>query len=176
VVFDPVSGRLRWANAGHDLPLLRTGPEVTPLRATGMPLGMMPGTRYQEESTEVPPGSSLLFHSDGVTEAHGPGREMFGGARLAALAARQLDGAALIGLLLDELHGFTGPDWEQEDDITLVVLERAAADPAVPRPVELGRSATEDVAVPLVAGAAAPAGLARRARLVVGERPARGSP
>jgi serine phosphatase RsbU (regulator of sigma subunit) len=175
-VLDPVSGRLRWANAGHDLPLLRTGPEVTPLRATGMPLGMMPGTRYQEQSTVVPPGGSLLFHSDGVTEAHGPGREMFGGARVAALAARQLDGAALIGLLLDELHEFTGPDWEQEDDITLVVLERAAADPAVPRPVELGRPAAADAAVPLEAGGAAPAGPARRTRLVVGKRQERGSP
>ena len=90
----------------------------------------------EEKSTEVPPGGVLLFNSDGITEAHGPGREMFGSARLSELAARRLDGAALIRLVLEELDPFTGPHWEQEDDITLVALERAAADPAVPRPVE----------------------------------------
>jgi hypothetical protein len=39
-------------------------------------------------------------------------------------------GPELIQLLLEELDGFTGPDWEQEDDITLVALQRAAV-PAV---------------------------------------------
>jgi hypothetical protein len=60
------------------------------------------------------------------------------------------------------LHQFTAPDWEQEDDITLVALERAAADPAVPRPVELGRPATAAAAIPLVADGTGPAGPARR--------------
>jgi hypothetical protein len=86
-VLDPASGRLRWANAGHDLPLLHTESGITPLHATGMPLGMLPGSSYEEKSTEVPPGGVLLFNSDGITEAHGPGREMFGSARLATLAA-----------------------------------------------------------------------------------------
>jgi serine phosphatase RsbU (regulator of sigma subunit) len=152
-VLDPASGRLRWANAGHDLPLLRTGPEVAPLHATGMPLGMLPGSGYEEKSTEVPPGGMLLFNSDGITEAHGPGREMFGSARLARLAASRLDGAALIRRVLDELDAFTGPDWEQEDDITLVVLERAAAD-AAPPPASSGRPAT--AAAPLAAGSERP--------------------
>jgi serine phosphatase RsbU (regulator of sigma subunit) len=127
-VLDPTTGRLRWANAGQDLPLLRRGAEVTQLRATGMPLGLMPDMRYEERVTLIPRGASVLFHSDGITEAHGPGREMFGDDRIAALAARQLDGEALIRLLLDELHQFTGPDWEQEDDITLVALERSGVD------------------------------------------------
>jgi serine phosphatase RsbU (regulator of sigma subunit) len=140
-VLDPTTGRLRWANAGQDLPLLRSGAEVAELRATGMPLGLMPDMRYEEQVTLVPRGGSLLFHSDGLTEAHGPGREMFGGGRIAALAARQLDGEALIRLLLDELHQFTGPDWEQEDDITLVALERSAAGIDAGRPAEPGRLA-----------------------------------
>jgi hypothetical protein len=41
-------------------------------------------------------------------------------------------GPELIQLLLGELDGFTGPGWEQEDDITLVALQRAAV-PAVAR-------------------------------------------
>jgi serine phosphatase RsbU (regulator of sigma subunit) len=101
----------------------------------------------------VPPGGMLLFNSDGITEAHGPGREMFGSARLARLAASRLDGAALIRRVLDELDAFTGPDWEQEDDITLVVLERAAAD-AAPPPASSGRPAA--AAAPLAAGSERP--------------------
>src|SRR6266540_4400320 len=67
-VLDPTTGRLRWANAGQDLQLLRSGGEVAELRATGMPLGLMPNMRYQEQVTLVPRGGSLLFHSDGLTE------------------------------------------------------------------------------------------------------------
>jgi serine phosphatase RsbU (regulator of sigma subunit) len=42
-VLDPKSGRLRYANAGHNLPYLRTEDGVGELRATGMPLGLLPG-------------------------------------------------------------------------------------------------------------------------------------
>jgi len=35
-------------------------------------------------------------------------------------------GSALLDRLLDELHAFTGPGMEQEDDITLVTLRRSA--------------------------------------------------
>ena len=86
-VLDPASGRLRFANAGHGLPYLRTEAGVTELRATGMPLGLLPGMRYEERTAELPPGAGLLFHSDGLVEAHGPDREMFGMPRLAGLGA-----------------------------------------------------------------------------------------
>jgi serine phosphatase RsbU (regulator of sigma subunit) len=127
IVLDPASGRLRWANAGHNLPCLHTGAGVVELRATGMPLGLLPGMSYEEKAAELPPGAGLLLTSDGLAEAHGPGRQMFGLPRVAELAGRE-HGQALIDLLLRELHGFTGPDWEQEDDITLVTLQRLAPD------------------------------------------------
>jgi anti-sigma regulatory factor (Ser/Thr protein kinase) len=72
----------------------------------------------------------MLLHSDGLAEAHGPDREMFGFPRVAALVGEATDGEALIERLLQELSGFTGADWEQEDDITLVTLERRAGPPA----------------------------------------------
>jgi serine phosphatase RsbU (regulator of sigma subunit) len=126
MVLDPATGKARWANAGHNLPYLRTADGVAELRATGMPLGLLPGMDYEEKSAELPPGANLLLHSDGLSEAHGPDREMFGLPRLAGLAGRA-PGQALIDLLLAELGRFTGPGWEQEDDITLVTLQRLAA-------------------------------------------------
>jgi serine phosphatase RsbU (regulator of sigma subunit)/anti-sigma regulatory factor (Ser/Thr protein kinase) len=122
-VLDPPSGRLRFANAGHNLPYLRGESGVTELRATGMPLGLMPGMGYDEKEATLGPGDGLLLHSDGLAEAHGPGREMFGFPRLAKLVGAGGQGEALIDALLAELAGFTGADWEQEDDITLVTLE-----------------------------------------------------
>ncbi|MDQ3097685.1 MAG: PP2C family protein-serine/threonine phosphatase, partial [Chloroflexota bacterium] len=125
-VLDPATGTLRFANAGHDLPYVRsTNGNVVELRATGMPLGAMPGMRYDEKEAVLAPGDVLLLHSDGVAEAHGPGREMFGFPRMRELMRGHPDGQGLIDGLLDALHRFTGPAWAQEDDITLVTLSRA---------------------------------------------------
>jgi anti-sigma regulatory factor (Ser/Thr protein kinase) len=99
---------------------------VTELHAAGMPLGLLPDMDYQEHETILGPGDSLLLHSDGLAEAHSPAGEMFGFPRLAKLCGERDGGEALIDLLLSELALFTGPAWEQEDDITLVTLQRLA--------------------------------------------------
>ena len=69
-VIDPASGRFRFANAGHNLPYARTADGAVELRATGMPLGLLPGMDYEEKEAWIAPGESLLLYSDGVTEAH----------------------------------------------------------------------------------------------------------
>lgn len=121
---DLASGRMRYANAGHNLPYLRTDGGVGELRATGMPLGCMPGMTYEEKTVTLAPGDSVLFHSDGLVEAHDTDRQMFGFPRLMALVERRR-GAQLIDLLVAELARFTGVGWQQEDDVTLVTLQRA---------------------------------------------------
>jgi serine phosphatase RsbU (regulator of sigma subunit)/anti-sigma regulatory factor (Ser/Thr protein kinase) len=131
-VLDPASGQLRFANAGHNLPYVSSGTGVTELRATGMPLGLMPGMRYEEKQAVLASGETMLLHSDGLAEAHGPEREMFGFPRVAALVGDATGGQALIDRLLEELSEFTGEAWEQEDDITLVTLECRSV-----RPVEV---------------------------------------
>ncbi len=95
------------------------------LRATGMPLGLMPGIRYEETEGVIAPGSNVLLYSDGLVEAHDPANEMYGFPRLREELATDDAGSELLDRLLDTLHRFTGPDWEQEDDITLVTLRRA---------------------------------------------------
>src|SRR6266851_8819417 len=125
LVLDPASGRVEFANAGHDVPYVRTQGGVQELRARGMPLGLMPGMEYEEMQFQFEPGDCALLHSDGLAEAHAPDREMFGFPRVAALAGKGPSGEALIDLCLTELANFTGPDHEQEDDITLVSLQRS---------------------------------------------------
>jgi serine phosphatase RsbU (regulator of sigma subunit)/anti-sigma regulatory factor (Ser/Thr protein kinase) len=123
-ILDPLSGRIEYANAGQDLPYLRRGGEVSELRATGMPLGLMQGMFYEEKEITLAPGDSILFYSDGLVEAHNAAREMFGFPHLRKLLEENLDGTPVIDFLLAELASFTGDGWEQEDDVTLVTLHR----------------------------------------------------
>jgi serine phosphatase RsbU (regulator of sigma subunit) len=123
-VLDPATGLLRYANAGHNLPYVRSDGGVGELRATGMPLGLLPGMPYDEREATLRDGDLMLLHSDGLAEAHGPEREMFGFPRVVKLMGEERGGGqAVIDLLLNELSSFTGQGWDQEDDITLVTLE-----------------------------------------------------
>jgi serine phosphatase RsbU (regulator of sigma subunit) len=128
-ILDLTTGLLRYANAGHDLPYRRRTSNnggAEELRATGMPLGLLPGMSYEEKEIVLEEGDSVLFYSDGLVEAHDPQRDMFGFPRLQGLVgAHRSDGSALVNFLLSELARFTGEEWEQEDDITLVTLDRS---------------------------------------------------
>jgi serine phosphatase RsbU (regulator of sigma subunit)/anti-sigma regulatory factor (Ser/Thr protein kinase) len=128
-VLDPESGRLVYANAGHDPPYVQRDGDAEELRARGMPLGLMPGMPYDEKETVLAAGDDLLLYSDGLVEAHNPEGDMFGFPRLGKLIMAKSAGSGeeLVEFLLAELLRFTGPDSEQEDDITLVTLERSRA-------------------------------------------------
>jgi serine phosphatase RsbU (regulator of sigma subunit) len=125
-VLDPGTGSFAYANAGHDLPYVRRGGDAEELMARGMPLGLMPGMTYEEKEIALDAGEAALFYSDGLVEAHNPEGEMFGFPRLQALVAEHAEGESLVDFLMEELYSFTGVRWEQEDDITLVTLQRAA--------------------------------------------------
>ena len=127
-ILDTETGRLQFANAGHDLPYRRSSSAggAEELRATGMPLGLLPGMEYEEKEIVLERGDSVLFYSDGLVEAHDVHREMFGFPRLQGLVGtHRSGGSSLVSFLLSELRRFTGDEWEQEDDITLVTLERS---------------------------------------------------
>jgi anti-sigma regulatory factor (Ser/Thr protein kinase) len=149
-----------------------------------MPLGLLPGMRYEEREALLEPGETVLLHSDGLAEAHDPRGEMFGFPRTLALVGRGGDTQAMIDTLLGALADFTEPGWEQEDDITLVTLrrslgaglsgfdgtegERTLAELSVP-----SAPGNERVAIDGVAAAVAPVGLApdrlERLKTAVGE-------
>ena len=126
-ILDTTTGRMQYANAGHNLPY-RSRPgngQVTELRASGMPLGLMPDMIYEEKETIITPGECIVFYSDGLVEAHNPQREMFGNPRLQSLLGNCAgECPELIQRLLVELETFTGRGWQQEDDVTLVTLQR----------------------------------------------------
>ena len=126
-ILDPNSGSLTYANAGHDLPYLHRNSAAEELRATGMPLGLMPEMGYEERQTILNSGEAALLYSDGLVEAHDPEGEMFGFPRLRALVAEHGTERSLGDFLMKELYSFVGEGWKQEeDDITLLTLRRSA--------------------------------------------------
>jgi serine phosphatase RsbU (regulator of sigma subunit)/predicted ester cyclase len=126
-VLEPKSASLSYANAGHDLPYLWRGGDAEELRARGMPLGLMAGMSYEEKEIELDYGEGVLFYTDGLVEAHDPKGEMFGFPRLRKLIAEHGEESSLGDFLLEQLYSFVGEGWEQEDDITHLMLKRFAS-------------------------------------------------
>ena len=127
----PEMGQLEVVNAGHN-PGFVVHPNGTTclFEAAGTPLGLLPGMRYASEWCQFPPGSRLLFYTDGLTEAF-RGEEEFGPERLMThfkqCPSNQADGIldALWTAIGDFVEG--GP---QGDDMTALVLCRASEVPA----------------------------------------------
>ena len=82
---------------------------------------------YEQKEIELDEGEAALFYSDGLVEAHDPRGEMFGFPRLRELVSEHAEDGSLGTFLLEQLYSFVGEGWEQEDDITLLTLRRAAA-------------------------------------------------
>jgi phosphoserine phosphatase RsbU/P len=124
---DPISGTLRYCNAGHNPPLL-LGPEaaVRTLEPTGTILGLFE-TPFEVEEVPFGTGSVLIAFSDGVTEAVDQDDEEYGDDRLVNLVVRlsHLDPAALRDAILDDVGRFTGGA-PPSDDVTLVIVKREA--------------------------------------------------
>jgi serine phosphatase RsbU (regulator of sigma subunit) len=120
--YDDASRRLRYANCGHNPPvLIRAGGTVERLTATATVLGLFEEWECPVAEETLHPGDTLVIYSDGVTEARSDEGEEFGEARLieTILKCRHLSSPKLLDLLLETVQKFSGS--EQEDDITLVI-------------------------------------------------------
>ena len=121
---DAVTHTLDVVNAGHNPGFLLRGKDTSQILASGTPIGLVPGMQYSAERFPFPPGSKLLFYTDGLTEVF-QGEDEFGSERLLA-AFKQCnvtDGAAILEALWQQLHEFSG-SVHQEDDMTALALLR----------------------------------------------------
>jgi sigma-B regulation protein RsbU (phosphoserine phosphatase) len=127
-VLDCASGRIDFARAGHEYPLLVTanGKILSFPQAVGQPVGIMDDFLLDENSLVLPPGGSLLLFTDGVTDMRKPQGEAFGHVRLQRALAkyRQKSGQYICENILGILQKFQS-DAPQDDDITLVVVHRS---------------------------------------------------
>ncbi len=125
-VLDVASGRVTFANAGHNPPLLvKASGETSWLQATGTPLGLLPVGDYTEESVDLSPGDLLTIYTDGITEANSPDGEEFGKERLAEALCTHAEEtpdkvAEALGRELDSFAAGT----PFGDDRTLLMIKR----------------------------------------------------
>lgn len=128
-VLDTTDHCLRYANAGHDRPLLfSSNGQRTDLNTSGIVLGILPDSAYGEETIRFEPGDSLIVYSDGITDAADAGDREFGLDRLVEVAAGHGNGSAadLVQRILGAVNDHVG-DTPQTDDMTLVVVRRQAS-------------------------------------------------
>lgn len=133
-VWEPESGSLIYANAGHNPPLLfLPQARARPLGRAQTVLGVLPDVPYQDSTVELSPGSLLVLYTDGVSEAS-DGEDFFGVHRIEStiLALDAWEPSAVLETLAGRVHEFTGrPD--PADDLTLVCLHRRSAPEPRPR-------------------------------------------
>ena len=132
---EPASGRLTYLNAGHNPGILLRHPapagaaadelKMEELGASGLPIGVLSGSRFQARGITLEPGDLLCIYSDGITEAESPDDEEFGTARLLALLREHA--RRPLAEVLEAIQIATGSfcaGLPQGDDQTLVLLRR----------------------------------------------------
>lgn len=116
-------GVCRFANAGHPLPVLRMRDEVREVpMLCGPPLGVDLDAYYEEYVVHLGSKESLLFVTDGVTEARGPDREFFGEERVQETVART-SSPPYAPVLMEELEKWLDGR-ELVDDVTVLEIWR----------------------------------------------------
>jgi sigma-B regulation protein RsbU (phosphoserine phosphatase) len=126
--YDPSSGRLQWARAGHPPGLLRRAAtnQVEQLLGDGFAIGFLDDVEYARLETELEPGDCLLMFTDGLSEAQNRSGESFGLERLADALKRTSSHALTSEILTQVLDAFDLFRQERlvKDDVTLMVLKR----------------------------------------------------
>jgi PAS domain S-box-containing protein len=122
---DDGRARLGFASGGHPLPLvLREGGDVEWLGEHGMLLGAVSDPTLGDQAVELAVGDSVVFYTDGVTEAGSP-RNALGEERLAEVvgACSGLSADAIAGTV--EAAALEAEDGAPRDDIAVVVVRVA---------------------------------------------------
>jgi sigma-B regulation protein RsbU (phosphoserine phosphatase) len=125
---EAASGELAYVNAGHNPGLLvrRGAAEAIELKASGLPLGLLPGGAYARSLLTLEAGDLLCLYSDGITECAAPDDEEFGMQRLLDCLAR-MEGEPLgdIVACIDRETQEFAEGQPQLDDQTVVLVRRS---------------------------------------------------
>ena len=123
--FDPSSGRVMFANGGHNLPyVIRQNGEVQQIDCeSGVVLAVLPGFDFPGGSLDLEPGDAIFFYTDGITEAMNEVGEEFGDDALAEVLAEVAgsDAASFSDRVVAAVREHAG-EADQSDDITCLCL------------------------------------------------------
>ncbi len=134
-VLDPRTGELEFAGSGHPFPRLRkAGGEILELGQGALPLGMREIDSFATGTARIDVGDTLVLYSDGLPEAaNAPEEEAFGFERMDRLIKAQGEATTLHGQIVAAVDRHRG-EAPLRDDMTVVVMHRAAPPPPAPLP------------------------------------------
>jgi sigma-B regulation protein RsbU (phosphoserine phosphatase) len=117
-VYDPTTGAIRLANAGHEPPVCHTEGRFSIFEAGAPPLGIVPGVEIPEAELDLNGGSLYIF-SDGLTEAETKPGDQLGRAGFEALLAKfaDLPLAGRVEAIVDSVGQLA-----LKDDLTLLAV------------------------------------------------------
>ncbi|WP_028317475.1 SpoIIE family protein phosphatase [Desulfobulbus elongatus] len=123
-ILDTASGEVRFANAGHNPPVLISAGRARSLPVqAGFVLGPMEDVAYTAERIVLRPGDTLFLYTDGITEARNRNEELYGQKRLleALQAVARQELAGMIRAIRAEVarHAADAP---QSDDVTMIAI------------------------------------------------------
>jgi serine phosphatase RsbU (regulator of sigma subunit) len=125
-VLDPVTGLLRYANAGHNPPyLLGSENGIKTLNNTGMPLGIDEENDWGQNEVVISHGEILLMYTDGVTDAQNADGDFIDRKIILGTLQQNLGKSVqdVQSSILEKIHRFVG-EAPRFDDLTLVILGR----------------------------------------------------
>lgn len=128
---DLTNGKVLFANAGHNPPLVRRDGKFEYLRSrAGFVLAGMDGVKYKTQELQLAAGDEIYLYTDGVTEATNASNELYGEERLlAAVNSREFESVeALCRFVKNDVDAFVG-EAPQFDDITMVGLKYVGKPP-----------------------------------------------
>jgi len=127
-LFDPRSGLIHFANAGHPPALLirRESGVVEELKGQGFAIGFFEDGDYEPVEREMSINDILVLMTDGITEIRNRGNEVYGSQRLSKVVADSRTGisaAQLTNQILSSVDEFRDGRM-LKDDVTLLILKR----------------------------------------------------
>ena len=129
-VYDPATGVLRYANGGHNPPLIvhQDGSSTTLPLTGGVALGVMPDLEFETHEAALQPDEALVLYTDGVSEAENLDNEEFGMERFKAVFAGSPPASARAtnDAIFAAVSEFAG-ERSQSDDITCLVVRRTGS-------------------------------------------------
>lgn len=125
---DPATGRVSYASAGHDAPLVwrASDDSVEDHPMPALPLGLRPDAQYSQLELQLDRGDIMVMYTDGVTEAMNTRREQFGGSRLAEVLVGSARGKRAMAVRDSIVEAVTShcAGSPRHDDTTLIVVQR----------------------------------------------------
>ena len=130
-VLDLLSGRMRYCNAGHDVPILiGSGIGMLPCDSN-IPVGVMQDWEYTLQETTIDPWTTIFLYTDGLTEAEDINHAQFQEKRIIdVIRQTQNEPQQIILAMTHTVHQFVG-NAEQSDDLTMLALQYKRQQPHV---------------------------------------------